>query len=457
MTGILIAALILCYLATMAFEFVNGFHDTANAVATVIYTKTLKPLYAIIWSGIWNFLGVLVVGTAVAMTLLKLVPLDTLITLPVQVGISLVFAILIASILWNVGTWYLGIPLSSTHTLIGAMIGASLAFAYYYGGPGPNWSKTIDIGLSLLISPIIGFFGAALLMTLEKKFLKSERFFHVPKGDDDVPPMGIRALLVTTCTLVSFFHGSNDGQKGVGFLMLVLIVFLPASFAFNPKISDTETGKTLHQTEQTLTQLKPVDTAQQANLTKLIATVKSAEQLEDQKEAARTRDKFKFRKAVQKVAEGLEKFAGNKKMNLQDATKEQLKTDAKHLHKVTDFAPIWVILTISFSLGLGTMIGWKRIVVTIGERIGKEPLNYAQGATAEIVAAATIGLSTGFGLPVSTTHVLSSGVAGAMRASKGTKNLNYATVKNIIMAWVLTLPAAIILSALLFALFHVWL
>ncbi len=440
-------ALILCYLATMAFEFVNGFHDTANAVATVIYTKTLKPFVAIIWSGIWNFLGVLIVGTAVAMTLLKIVPLDTLITLPLNVGIDFVFAILLASIIWNTGTWYFGIPLSSTHTLIGAMVGASLAFAYYYGGAGPNWLKTTDVGLSLLISPVIGFLGAALLLSIEKRVIKSDRFFHVPQGDDDTPPLAIRALLITTCTLVSFFHGSNDGQKGVGYLMLVLIVFLPASFAFNPKVSDVQTGQWLNGTEQTLKQIN--DTAKTA---KLITAIEAAKEQAGNKEASKSKDKFAFRKSVQKVADGLKKLSKDKK--LQPGVKQQLETDTKNLAKVTDFAPIWVILTISLSLGLGTMIGWKRIVVTIGERIGKEPLNYAQGATAELVAAATIGLSTMFGLPVSTTHVLSSGIAGAMRASNGTGILNYGTLKSIATAWVLTIPASIILSALLFALFH---
>jgi PiT family inorganic phosphate transporter len=455
--GGFLAVFFLCYLGVMAFEFVNGFHDTANAVATVIYTKTLKPYVAIVWSGIWNFLGVLIVGTAVAMTLLKLVPLDTLITLPLQVGACLVIAILLASIVWNLGSWYLGIPLSSTHTLIGAMIGASLSFTYFYGGPGVNWSKATEIGLSLLISPIIGFGGAALLMLLERKTIKSKKIFHVPQGEDDKPPLSIRLLLVCTCTLVSFFHGSNDGQKGVGLLMLILVVFLPATFAFNPKVSDDQTGKWLTQTEQTLQSYHASDTAQTNKSTRLIATIEGAKKLEGNKEADNTKDKFSFRKAVQKVAADLKKLTDAKSMKEQSGVKAQLTAEMKSLQKVTDFAPIWVILTISLSLGLGTMVGWKRIVVTIGEKIGKEHLNYAQGATAEIVAAATIGLSTGFGLPVSTTHVLSSGVAGAMQASKEGSNLNMKTLKNIAIAWLLTLPVAIILAFLLFALFHIWL
>lgn len=456
LTGIILVVFFFCVLAVVGFEFVNGFHDTANAVATVIYTKTLKPYYAIVWSGIWNFLGVFLVGTAVALTLVKIIPLDKLITLPIQVGACLVIAILLSSILWNLGTWFFGIPLSSTHTLVGAMIGASLSFTYYYGGPGVNWSQATDIGLSLLISPVIGFGGAALLMFLEKRTIKSGKWFHIPEGDDDKPPMVIRALLVTTCTLVSFFHGSNDGQKGVGLLMLILIVFLPASFAFNPAVSSQRTVTLLNGTEQTLRALATPDEKQKSSVQKLVLDIESAKKQVGKKEANDTKEKFDFRKQVQKVDAGLKKLTEDKKMKLDPKVKKTLETDMKNLQKVTDFAPVWVLAVISLSLGLGTMIGWKRIVVTIGERIGNEKLNYAEGATAEIVAAATIGLSTGLGLPVSTTHVLSSGVAGAMRASKGTKNLNYGTLKSIAMAWVLTLPAAIAIAFLLFMLFHLF-
>ena len=456
LSGFVLIVFFFSFLAVMGFEFVNGFHDTANAVATVIYTKTLKPYAAIVWSGIWNFLGVFLIGTAVAMSILKIVPVDKLVTLPIQVGACLVIAILLGSIIWNLGTWYFGIPLSSTHTLIGAMVGASLSFTYYYGGPGVNWAQTVTIGLSLLISPIVGFGGAALLMLLEKKLIKSDRLFHIPEGDNDTPPIAVRALLVTTCTLVSFFHGSNDGQKGVGLMMLVLIAFLPASFALNYNVSDSEILKSLNQTEQTLQKLSAPSDKQKTTFTKLELSIDSAKSEISGKNASDIKQKFKFRKQLQKVNTALKKITDDKEMKFQLQVKESLKTNMKALQKVTDFAPIWVLIVISISLGLGTMIGWKRIVVTIGERIGNENLNYAQGATSEIVAAATIGLSSFFGLPVSTTHVLSSGVAGSMAASKGMKNLNLGTVRNIAMAWVLTLPAAIIISFLLFMLFHLF-
>src|SRR5580658_9982250 len=173
--GGILAIFFLCLLCVVGFEFVNGFHDTANAVATVIYTKALKPQYAVPWSGTFNFLGVLAGGVAVAMAILKLVPLNDLMALPVQVGAVMVLSVLLASIVWNLGTWYLGIPCSSSHTLIGAMIGAGLAFSWYYHLGSVNWDKAKEIGLSLLMSPIFGFGAAMLLMYFLKNVVKSEK------------------------------------------------------------------------------------------------------------------------------------------------------------------------------------------------------------------------------------------------------------------------------------------
>src|SRR6202012_943640 len=252
LSGGILIVFFLCLLAVIGFEFVNGFHDTANAVATVIYTKALKPVYAIPWSGTFNFLGVILGGVGVAMGILKLLPLDELMKLPVGVGGCMVLAVLLASIIWNLGTWYLGIPCSSSHTLIGAMIGASIAFTWYYGGAGVNWDKAKEIGLSLILSPIIGFGAAALLMLFLKHVVKSKALFHIPQGETDTPPILVRILLIITCTLVSFFHGSNDGQKGVGLLMLILIAFVPVKFAVNHAIPDDKILASLKKTEQVM-------------------------------------------------------------------------------------------------------------------------------------------------------------------------------------------------------------
>jgi len=452
--GLLILFFI-CLLCVVGFEFVNGFHDTANAVATVIYTKALKPMVAVPWSGMWNFLGVFTGGVAVAMGILKLVPLNELMALPVKVGACMVLAVLLTSIIWNLGTWWLGIPCSSSHTLIGAMIGASLAFTFYYKG-SVNWSKAEEIGLSLIMSPIFGFGASVLLMWFLKNVLKAKSLFHIPAGENDRPPILIRLLLITTCTLVSFFHGSNDGQKGVGLLMLILIAFLPAKFALDHTISDDKILASLNNIEQVLprtAQTHEADKAAVDSLAVLVAKTKATIA------GATTRDDshiFNFRKQVQAVAKQVKLVDGSPTIQLSASDKAVLTTATKDLTKTTDYAPVWVIAIISISLGIGTMIGWKRIVLTIGEKIGKEHLNYAQGATAEIVAAGTIGLSTGFGLPVSTTHVLSSGIAGAMVASNGTKNLNSNTLKAIAMAWILTLPVCILLSLVLFVIFHLF-
>lgn len=446
----------LCLLAVVAFEFVNGFHDTANAVATVIYTKALKPGIAVPWSGFFNFLGVFLGGVAVAMGILKLVPLNEMMALPVQVGACLVISILLASIIWNLGTWYLGIPCSSSHTLIGAMIGGGLGFSYYYHGAGVNWGKAGEIGMSLIMSPLFGFGAAVLLMLFLKYVIRSKELFHIPQGENDTPPLLIRLLLITTCTLVSFFHGSNDGQKGVGLLMLILIAFLPAKFALDHSVPDDKILGALAATEQVIPATLSANPGSSADIQSLTALITSTKADLAQKNSGNAALTFKLRKEIQGVTKAIKGFVANKNMAIAEPDKTVLRQAAGQLEKTTDFAPVWVIATISLSLGVGTMIGWKRIVVTIGEKIGNEHLNYAQGATAEIVAAATIGLSTGFGLPVSTTHVLSSGIAGAMVASKGSGNLNGGTLRNIAMAWILTLPVSILLALGLFFAFHLF-
>ncbi|QKJ28831.1 inorganic phosphate transporter [Mucilaginibacter mali] len=457
LSGAILFVFFICFFAVVCFEFVNGFHDTANAVATVIYTRALKPAYAIPWSGLWNFMGVFLGGVAVAMGILKLVPLNELMALPVNTGACFVLAVLLGSIIWNLGTWYLGIPCSSSHTLIGAMIGSSLAFTLYYNSKGVNWEKAGEIGSSLVLSPLVGFGLAWMLMYLLKNVFKAAHLFHIPQGDTDKPPLLTRLLLITTCTLVSFFHGSNDGQKGVGLLMLILIAFLPAKFAVNHAIPDQYILSNLNRTELVIQKYNGNTTADQKLITDMKSAITQSKALIDLKDPKHKANTFAFRKQLQTVIKNTKALLGDdKNIGFSSADKDVLHQSAEELTKVTDFAPVWVIAIISFSLGLGTMIGWKRIVVTIGEKIGNQHLNYAQGATAEIVAASTIGLSTGFGLPVSTTHVLSSGIAGAMVASDGTKNLNNGTIKSIAIAWVLTLPVSIALSFLLFMLFHLF-
>ena len=462
----------------LAFEFVNGFHDTANAVATVIYTHSLPPTLAVVWSGAFNFLGVLLSSGAVAYSIITLLPVELILQVGSGAGFAMVFALLIAAILWNLGTWMLGLPASSSHTLIGSVIGVGLGnqlFSATSGTSGVDWSQAGKIGWSLLLSPLIGFFASAALLLVLKMLVKKPELYAEPKGNAP-PPWWIRGLLIFTCTGVSFAHGSNDGQKGMGLIMLILIGTVPTAYALNRALPDSEVGvyrAVLSQAAQTFdavggpAETRTVDAARGS----VNAYLKSKELLPAvvPSLATMTRDlgarldragtikdlpadqTKNVRNDMYMVSESLrllDKDAGFKPSAEQKAT---LKTYRGKLDEATKFIPVWVKVAVAIALGLGTMVGWKRIVVTVGEKIGKTHLTYGQGASAELVAAATIAAADLYGLPVSTTHVLSSGVAGTMAANGS--GLQMATVRNLLMAWVLTLPAAIVLSGGLFWLF----
>jgi phosphate/sulfate permease len=443
--------LFICILCACAFEFVNGFHDTANAVATVIYTNSLKPTTAVIWSGFCNFLGVILGGIAVAMGIVNLLPVELLIDQNIYHSIAMVLALLLSAIIWNFGTWYFGLPSSSSHTLIGSILGVGLAFSMMpeaTDGAGVNWGKAAEIFTSLLLSPLVGFSLAVTLMFILRRALSKEareQVFSEPKKNQE-PPFWIRAILILTCTGVSFFHGNNDGQKGVGLVMLILIGIVPAYFALNDQIDPQLMKGNLVTIEQTVSKID----------TTLIG-------VEDKKRLAKVKSSSAdlMQLVDTKMTSGKinpdERLVDSESVNLSDQDKKVIKDntdDKKGLRRLTDYAPFWVVLMISLSLGLGTMIGWKRIVVTVGEKIGKSHLTYAQGASAELVASFGIGMASAFGLPVSTTHMLSSGIAGTMVASKGIKNLQAKTIRNILMAWILTLPVSIFLSFTLYVFFR---
>jgi len=456
--------LILCLLAAFAFEFINGFHDTANAVATVIYTHSLKPSTAVIWSGIWNFIGVNVGGIAVAIGIINLLPTEIIVDQNLRHNIAMIFALIITAIIWNLATWYIGLPCSSSHTLIGSIFGVGLAFMLLPGNHGIalNWKKVEDAGLSLLFSPIFGFGLAFLLMFILNLTIKNKMIFKEPPAKKP-PPMWIRSILIFTSTSVSFAHGSNDGQKGVGLVMLILIGFSPAFFSVDRGKNPAHLLTNVRKIEWTLgkvdtTVLKGNDKTKYTILNAKIDSMKlmltgttSFNQISD-------KDHFRLRKDIFFVAretDGL--LTRNTTKGMPGLTRMEVKvlqSNIKQFRTYTEYAPQWVILFISLALGLGTMVGWKRIVVTIGEKIGKTHLTYAQGASANLVAASTIIASSFFGLPVSTTHVLTSGIAGTMVAGKGKKNLSIKTLQNIAIAWIITLPLTILLSGGLFLLFR---
>jgi len=460
-------------LVALGFEFVNGFHDTANAVATVIYTHSMEPHVAVVWSGAWNFIGVLVSSGAVAFGIVSLLPVELILQVGSRAGFSMVFALLIAAIIWNLGTWYFGLPASSSHTLVGSIIGVGIAnqlMSARTGTSGVDWAQATNIGKSLLLSPLVGFVGAALLLMLCKALIPNKQLYEAPKGSEP-PPFWIRALLVLTCTGVSFAHGSNDGQKGMGLIMLILIGTVPTAYAVNHAVTaqqtqdfvavSTQTAETLghyvspaavvgdsrdEMTEYIRTRdFTPNTMLAMRELVNGIGTEMAL--YRDLK--AVPQDKVRnFRNDMYVVSEGLRLMQKSGKPQFSAADAAVVKNYKSHIDNATKFIPSWVKVAVALALGMGTMIGWKRIVVTVGEKIGKDHLTYGQGAAAEITAMFTIGAADWFGLPVSTTHVLSSGVAGTMAANH--TGLQWGTVRNLAMAWVLTLPASILLSATLF-------
>jgi inorganic phosphate transporter, PiT family len=464
-------------LIALGFEFVNGFHDTANAVATVIYTHSLEPHVAVVWSGLWNFLGVLTSGGAVAFGIISLLPVELILQVGSGAGFAMVFALLVAAILWNLGTWFLGLPASSSHTLIGSIIGVGIAnqlMGGRTGTSGVDWVQAAGVGRSLLLSPLVGAVCAALLLLTARAFLRDPGLYRAPEGSTP-PPFWIRSLLLLTCTGVSFAHGSNDGQKGMGLIMLILIGTVPTTYALNHAVTPDESRDFIAVSRETVTVLDrhvgrgAVMGDSRQDVTEYVRTHQLTPHTmlalrglanEIGNEVALFRELAKvpddrvsnIRNDMYLVSEALRMMEKSGRPEILPADRAVLRDYRRHLDHATRFIPAWVKVAVAIALGLGTMIGWKRIVVTVGEKIGKSHLSYAQGAAAEITAMATIGAADHVGLPVSTTHVLSSGVAGTMAANRS--GLQWGTVRNLLMAWVLTLPAAMILSGLLFWLFR---
>ena len=459
----------------LGFEFVNGFHDTANAVATVIYTHSLPAHVAVVWSGLFNFLGVLTSSGAVAYGIIALLPVELIIQVGSGTGFAMVFALLIGAIIWNLGTWYLGLPASSSHTLIGSIIGVGLANQFLVGGgatSGVDWAQASKVGYSLLLSPLIGFGAAAVLLLVLKLVARTPTLYQEPHGTTP-PPLWIRAVLILTCTSVSFAHGSNDGQKGMGLIMLILIGVVPTAYALNRALPDSQiqpflttstyAAATLDRLSSAPPPAEPRDAIRaylrthQSGATVVPSLARLSRDIRTQVEQ---HGSLRLMPAtqVQNVRNDMYLASETIRLLLRDPSLTLSRDDADllRLYKTdldasTRFLPIWVKVAVAIALGLGTMVGWKRIVVTVGEKIGKSHLTYAQGASAELVAAATIAAADVYGLPVSTTQVLSSGVAGTMAASGS--GLQFTTVRNMLLAWVLTLPVAILLSGTLYVLF----
>ncbi len=464
-------------LIALGFEFVNGFHDTANAVATVIYTHALPAQFAVVWSGCFNLLGVLASSGAVAFGIVSLLPVELILQVGSSAGYAMVFALLIAAIIWNLGTWWLGLPASSSHTLIGSIVGVGVANALVRGQDGTSgvdWDQVTKIGEALLFSPLFGFALSALLLLGMKAVIRAPELYTAPKTNEP-PTWWIRGLLILTCTLVSFFHGSNDGQKGMGLIMLILIGVVPTAYALNraPPVNHTAQFiasahaaskiveahgagfNVIGDPRPAVTEYVHAHAISEGTYPSLAALVKQiSDSVEQYGSVARTplAQVQNLRNDMYLASEAFRVLAKDKESELKPEEKATISEFKKQLDFSTKFIPLWVKVCVAIALGLGTMVGWKRIVVTVGEKIGKTHLTYGQGAAAEIIAAATIGAADGLGLPVSTTHVLSSGVAGTMVANGS--GMQWSTVRNLVLAWVLTLPVAMMLSGTLFIIFR---
>ncbi|MFC0711385.1 inorganic phosphate transporter [Azorhizophilus paspali] len=475
--GWLLAGLAVALTFVLAFEFINGFHDTANAVATVIYTKAMPPYLAVFASGVFNFLGVLLGGVGVAYAIVHLLPVELLIDVNTGRGLAMVFSLLAAAIVWNLGTWYFGIPASSSHTLIGSILGVGLANTLLTDvtvSEGVNWQKAADIGISLLFSPLAGFLVAGSIF-LGLKLWKPRSSMHSSPQQRKAqigkkhPPFWNRLILVLSAMGVSFAHGSNDGQKGIGLIMLVLIGIVPAHFALNLD----STAYELDRTRDAAVHLRDFYQRNTGSLAGYLALGKGKGTDLPEKYRCDPKQTEVTLQALMAALDGARVYAElpeqmrvdirryllclddsarkvGKLEELSAAEKKDLEKLRKDLRATTEYAPFWVVMAVALALGLGTMIGWRRVVLTVGEKIGKEGMTYAQGMSAQVTAAMAIGLANLYSLPVSTTHVLSSGVAGSMVANRS--GLQGGTVGSILLAWVMTLPAAMGLAAGLYLL-----
>jgi PiT family inorganic phosphate transporter len=470
--------LALALLIALGFEFVNGFHDTANAVATVIYTHSLDPNVAVVWSGICNLAGVLFSSGTVAFAVITLLPVELILQVSSGAGFSMVFALLIAAIVWNLSTWWFGLPASSSHTMVGSIIGVGIANQLMHarsGTSGVDWEQAFKVLKALLISPLVGFLCAGVLLYLSKLLIKYPSLYEAPK-DNQPPPWPIRLLLILTCSGVSYKHGSNDGQKGMGLIMLILIGTVPTAYALNHAVSARDIQEFIAASEQAghildrhvdpkgilgadaraevtdyirTKQLQP-DTI--LALRELVEDLNHEVALYKVFKSVPSQDQANVRNDMYVAGEAIRLMLKSKSPAFTPEETTALTNYKTKVDKSTRFIPDWVKVAVALALGLGTMVGWKRIVITVGEKIGKEHLSYAQGATAELVAMATISAADTWGLPVSTTHILSSGVAGTMAANGS--GLRLATVRNIAAGWVFTLPAAALLSGTLYWLFR---
>ncbi len=474
--------LVLALLFVLFYEAINGFHDTANAVATVIYTRAMRSQLAVVMAGVFNFLGVLLGGLSVAYAIVHLLPTDLLLNVSSAHGLAMVFSMLLAAIIWNLGTWYFGLPASSSHTLIGSIIGIGITNAIVTHSSmvdALNIPKMIQIFMSLILSPLVGLIIAGIMVFLLRRYwsgTKKRRRIHMTPAEREKqdgkrkPPFWTRTALILSAVGVSFSHGANDGQKGIGLIMLVLIGVAPAGFVLNMNSASYDISRT----RDAVFHLRSHYEQHAPELAHTIKLNTVASSVEDQSDMTLHCDNSRALEVLGTAESMLTNIQNFNELNPEQRSKmrrllmciadtasvvaklpETKPEDARSLNgyrkdilKTVEYAPLWIIVAVALALSLGTMVGWKRVAVTIGEKIGKKGMTYAQGVSAQVTAAVSIGVASYTGMPVSTTQVLSSAVAGTMLVDGG--GVQGKTIKNIMLAWVLTLPISIGLSGLLY-------
>ena len=456
-SGIVIAMLVVCFVMVLAFEATNGFHDASNAVATVIYTQSLKPVPAVIWSGLMNFVGVLVGGIAVAYALVEILPPDVLTPPDGAPAVPMLVSIFVSALFWNILTWAFGIPNSSSHCIIGALIGVAAADAILKSrslAHGVDWKQIVTVLEGLAISPVLGFVLAGLVYGALRLVVRKGHLFEAPK-EGQPPVWWLRALLILTCTSVSFSHGTNDGQKSIGLIMLTIIGLLPSSYALNPKATDQLTQLSQHATQAIPLIQRYGDDVKAQALKAATALQQSTPELNKQasqlqanggKADSERATRAQLRGYIYDVVSQM-KHVGELK-SASPADKKQAGDLLKQMSLPVEYAPLWVRMLSALCLGIGTMVGYKRVVRTLGERLGKQHMTPGQGASAELIGAVLIGTAGFSGLPVSTTHIVTSGIAGTMVA--GGQGVQGNMFFRIAMTWVVTLPVTMAVSAALF-------
>ncbi len=478
--------LIIALLFVLFYEAINGFHDTANAIATVIYTRAMRSQVAVIMAGIFNFLGGILGGLSVAYAIVHLLPTNLLLNVSSAHGLAMVFSMLLAAIIWNLSTWYFGLPASSSHTLIGAIIGVGLTNALVTNASiveALNISKMINIFLSLLISPLVGMLVSGLIVFSLRHYWsttkKRQRIHMTPAAREKVdgkrkPPFWTRIALILSSIGVSFSHGANDGQKGIGLLMLVLISVAPAGFVINMNATSYDITRTrdavshlrqyYKQHSDTLSNaasLTPSIISQNKNtilipspkfhcnvshaMATIDLTLESLHNLQNYNQLT-VEKRSQLRRLLMCTTDTIDNVA--KLPNTSTTERRFLNSLRQDLLETVEYAPMWIIITVALALSLGTMVGWKRVATTIGEKIGKKSMTYAHGVSAQMTTALSIGIASYTGMPVSTTHVLSSAVAGTMIVDSS--GIQTKTMKNILLAWLLTLPISMVLSGSLY-------